>query len=156
MEYNKLTARDLMLGDWILAKGEVGQVNLIDETADTPLIGIAPRDLVMIDKCEPIPLTPEILEKNGWEVSRRKIDRSGRYVLIRPLKEKEWGLVATDDRTIIDFSIGCEEISDVGLKVSLFFCELTVKFGGIIDRVSYVHELQHALRLCGIDKEITL
>ena len=156
MEHNKLNARDLMLGDWIRAKGEVGQVNLIDETADTPLIGIAPRDLVMIDKCEPIPLTPEILEKNGWEVSRRKIDRSGRYVLIRPLKEKEWGLVATDDRTIIDFSIGCEEISDVGLKVSLFFCELTVKFGGRIDRVSYVHELQHALRLCGIDKEITL
>ena len=150
-----MRATDLMIGDWVSYNGEL--LKIYEFKHKYAYFGDGhPLNGILIDEIEPIPLTPEILEKNGWEVSRRKIDRSGRYVLIRPLKEKEWGLVATDDRTIIDFSIGCEEISDVGLKVSLFFCELTVKFGGRIDRVSYVHELQHALRLCGIDKEITL
>ena len=68
---------------------------------------------------EPIPLTAEILEKNGFV-------QDG---------ESWW---YKDFRIVLSSSKG----------VSLV-CGRQIKF-------CYVHELQHALRLCGIDKEIIL
>ena len=68
---------------------------------------------------EPIPLTAEILEKNGFV-----------------LDGESWWY--KDFRIVLSSSKG----------VSLV-CGRQIKF-------CYVHELQHALRLCGIDKEIIL
>lgn len=79
------------------------------------------------DEIEPIPLTPEILAKNA---EHRTI--SGGYALtravaIRPISDEAFGVYG----------------------VMVGFAELPV-------RISYVHELQHALRLCKIEKEIVL
>jgi len=60
-----MKATDLMLGDWVLCDGEPYQVaeisaGLLCIDAERALFA-TPEDL------QPIPLTPEILEKNGWK-----------------------------------------------------------------------------------------
>ena len=84
------------------------------------------------DQPKPIPLTPEILEKNGWE---RDIDKEWKYnnSHILPHYCYQW-----EKRNVkIEMYAGLE-----GFTISL-----------IIGRRFYaVHELQHALRLCGLDE----
>ena len=73
----------------------------------------------------PIPLTPEILEANGFELLRDTwyFNQEGKPILIR----------FADDYIVIIIN---------GDKVPM--------------KLRYVHELQHALRLCGIKKEIII
>ena len=89
----------------------------------------------------PIPITPEILEKNGFEKldfshfqigdRRLVLDADGRWD--GPLS---WHWVVTEMDT-----------NAKGQPVVLDYYVTTI---------NYVHELQHALRLCGIEKEIKL
>jgi len=76
---------------------------------------------VWCDFLEPIPLTPEILEKN----------------------------LATEHQ--ISWCIGWDRKDDIHVEIKRE--NLHAAFYGVID---FVHELQHALRLCGIEKEIEL
>ena len=76
---------------------------------------------------EPIPLTIEILEKNGFEKNRDYgyfigQSNSGYYIYL--------------DNNYLSIQAGYDAIE-------FAWCE-------------YVHELQHALKLCGIKKEIIL
>ena len=90
---------------------------------------------------EPIPITPEILEKNGFEkldfshfqIGNRRLvlDADGRWD--GPLS---WNWVVTE--------------MDTNAKGQLVVLDYYVA------TINYVHELQHALRLCGIEKEIVL
>lgn len=113
-----MKANELMIGDWVnLSKGswsENRQVELTDIEMIAESVYLA----------EPIPLTAEILEKNGFV-----------YNAI-PFVDgwEQFGL--TLYRGGNGYRIDC------GINVSL-----------IID---YVHQLQNALRLCGIEKEIKL
>lgn len=77
----------------------------------------------------PIPLTPEILEKN-FE------------------KKALWGIY--DD--YYDFTI---REWDGMFIVNYHYCEIPMPDTQIVG-ISWVHELQHALRLCGIEKEIII
>lgn len=79
------------------------------------------------DKIFPVDLTPEILEKNGF--------RHGCYV---------GGYYSPD----CPFRVFTKTRGTCGFT-TLFDDE--IHFSCV-----FVHELQHALRLCGIDKEITL
>ena len=76
---------------------------------------------------EPIPLTPEILEKNGFE----------------ELKDKSW----------VGHNHHCH-IQQHGSSWTLLANKRgfyrTIRFEGL----AFVHELQHALRLAGVEKEI--
>ena len=82
---------------------------------------------------KPIPITPELLEKNGFEENIWEGKNSWRRKY----------LVHNEVRICIDGRDG-------GFK----------HFGyqGYNSKIclTYVHELQHALRLCGIEKEIEL
>ena len=115
-----------MVGDWVYMKAHRGfdsqyiKVETIpDSSSDTHYghIGAYPisEDMDFRDiedsHLEPIPLTPEILEKNGF--SRNGLD------------------IALFDRKGGDDFVGAANLQ-------------------------FVHELQHALRLCGIKKEIVL
>ena len=71
-------------------------------------------------KPQPIPLTPEILEKNGW-------------------KETEYWHEYEDGNTIIQYSLSNIWGIINGIEIEHFKCE-------------YVHQLQHLLRLCGLDE----
>jgi len=97
---------------------------IIDKLNET--IRIAPAGAA-----EPIPITPEILEKNGFE----KLGYPG------------W-IIHTHEYTIL----WRNDYPNV-LKIESY----TSKYGSF-DRfnVNYVHELQHALQLCRISKEIIL
>lgn len=85
-----------------------------------------------LDEIFPIPLTPEILEKNGFV-------------------EDGEGVYGDDNSFFIPtyqngFYTGtCET-----------YIESTEGIGDFSGRLKYVHELQHALKLCGIEKEIVL
>ena len=87
------------------------------------------------DQPQPIPLTSEILEKNGFEMF--KYDGWVHYYRI-------FG------NSVIPFvlhsMIGGEMLSE---EVDIFSTSTNTNRG--ID-VNYVHELQHALRLCGLNK----
>ena len=107
-----MKAKELMIGDWIYSH---------------TFNGLQPRNIRRInpeniEEYEPIPLTPDILEKNGFVKAWNTYRHSLKKWLV--LYKKEFGL---------SLHIGEAEF-----------------------RLDYVHELQHIMRLCGIDKEITL
>lgn len=116
-----MRAEDLMIGDWYWWEAE-GKKYPLQVTKDT--FKLSDED---ISNFEPIPLTPEILEKNGLAN-----DPYGCY-----FKEDEYmALEISVEREGIYWTINYNEYGILKLK--------------------YVHQLQHALRLCGIDKEIEL
>lgn len=112
-----------MIGDWVYGTKlkRYGKVDRLEHDVED-------------DAVEPIPLTEEILEKNGFVLKRD--DRFGWYVCDGITLEY------TGDSKHYDaywaFTCGNKDC-DVCLIV-----------------IRYVHELQHALRLCKIDKKIEL
>ena len=93
--------------------------------------------LVNIGCISPVPITAEILEKNGLFRHERDADNpelivlSNHFIMARTYTDVDWWRVLIYD----------EELPSKEL------------FNGIIYSV---HQLQHALRLAGIDKEINL
>ena len=122
-----MEAKDLMIGDW---------VNIAVEEYNNPtrIREIGPFWVKVIkDEMEygnilvtPIPLTTEILEKNGF-------------------------VYDSEDKLF----------EDIYPRISMLYAQYRlVENGGInygeMSEIKYVHELQHVLRLCGIDKDIEL
>ena len=129
---------ELMIGDWIKPKNVDGyfKAGLIGTDTIGNDTDTAEWDL---DEIEPIPLTAEILEKNGWDgwCELSKIAKSC--------------VAMFDNDTSISFQIvdGYKSI-----YTQIKHCGAgTFEFR---KHLFYIHELQHALRLCGIDKEIVL
>ena len=134
-----MKANELMIGDWVLAEGKPVQVTNISVLGGDIIRVINPfmsydtmyaSNIVALSKgakdinmIEPIPLTLEILEKNGWCLD--EIDGSYRHY---------------DN----GFWIGGRN-APFGIMVSNLYQD-----------INYVHELQHLLKLCGINKEIVL
>ena len=128
-----MKANELMVGDYLMHNGFPYRVIQID--------GIV-RDGWMIENgeedCgEPIPLTPEILEKNGF----KWLLRDSKYITYCI---KESTIHVTKYKVTGEWLI-CAGASGSATKR---FVEVSC--------VNYVHELQHALKLCGIKKEIEL
>ena len=82
----------------------------------------------------PIPLTPEILEKNGFE-KNKFVKSFSEYVL----KKGESEII-----------VARGEIEEMWIRRTL------AERAYCLPYPKYVHELQHALRLCGIDLDIKL
>ena len=134
-----MKAKELMIGDWVLCDRNAQSDYEFDNVDYQPYQIANGEDIDyafeqnMIgdaDVYQPIPLTKEILEKN--------FDKKTMYGVF-------------DD--YFDFEI--REFSDSIYIVNYHSCEMPVpdtQIGGIC----FVHELQHALRLCGIEKEINL
>ena len=124
---------ELMIGNWVLVNGTPMQIQAINDIDGEIMAGDELYCLVedrvhSEDKIEPIPLTAEILEKNGWYVPQAKIWWECYNVSF-------WLAQFVDGR----FKIMTDEDSDC-----------------VFAAIRYVHELQHILRLCGINKEIVL
>lgn len=103
---------------------------------------------------EPIPLTAEILEKNGF-VRREDLVESIQDSLPFIWENEKTESVVVAWRDSYDNGLRDENAEVLGEYWQINVdgiearCEKTAKH-------IYVHELQHALRLCGIDKEIVL
>lgn len=148
-----MEAKDLMIGDWVqvtdastLQKTPC-QITIIREK-HVGLEGDIDAQSLPVDLLEPIPLTPEILEKNGFVfagdgqrcmmfLSKPQFAEGLRFNIYVGLKRK----------TIEVFAAHPIERSPNWRKSNKVYLEVCG---------CYVHELQHALRLCGIEKEIEL
>lgn len=124
-----MKAEELMIGDWVFAYGKKTQIVWVGNIHKMAVRGF-PSEF-MDGEILPIPLTPEILEKNGFEV-----DEKNENML-------KWRWSVIDDCISYDKSTG---------MVRIFYPSGLV----FVKILKFVHELQHALRLCNIDKEIVL
>ena len=142
----KLNCKSLMIGDWVLYEGEPYQIRQLGiygedrDGDDYPAVCVGkPNGIGLIlerNEIEPIPITLEILEKIGFV---KYI--AGQYVLPKMVGEifvcimPMEGLPNANGKWLVTIKNG---YTDVKIPVT------------------YIHELQHILKLCGIDKEITL
>ena len=119
-----MKATELMIGDWVVSGSYVTTVkSLIDGIRLNGCMG-------KVDEVMAVKITPEILEKNGFQHGVGHLYYQFYEEDIYPCKF-------------------CIEYN--ALNWCLFLNE-----GLVPQPVQYVHQLQHALRLCGIEKEIIL
>lgn len=141
-----MIASELMLGDWVMDGDVAARVTSLtcDGIIETT------HSISNIEVVEPIPLTPEILEKNGFkQVDMGSICIIGEYV---------WGDKGKRNFTVVRITYYKGLNSGVNLLTKI---ETDCSHESGINMVhscdiEYVHELQHALLLCGIEKEIAI
>lgn len=126
---------NLMVGDWILINNIPHKIQAIDSIdaeirADDELYYIGEDRYHSEDKIEGVPITPEILEKNGI---RKRRDE---YAVFGWEGMKQWYVTLEDFKPQYDFWFITS--SDRDLNIS--------------GQIRYVHQLQHALRICGLDE----
>lgn len=134
-----MKANELMIGDWVqitdafTGKSIPCKITSIWENEYVALDGDIDATDLPTYLLAPTPLTPEILEKNGFKPDTAE-DAYKYCYRIDSVSIVEWYANAGGRyRGIISFG-------DTRLRITLMF----------------VHQLQHALRLCGIEKEITI
>ena len=153
-----MKASDIQIGDWVRRRwtcADTGreivkdfQVAEIRKNWDTLYVWKDGGNMGAVEQIEPIPLTPEILEKNGF-----KFDGSGQCSMMFLSKPQfAEGLrfniyVGLKRKTIEVFAAHPIEKSPNWRKSNKVYLEVCG---------CYVHELQQAISLCGIDKEINL
>lgn len=111
-----MKATELMIGDWV--RNDLGETQQVAELHENWAM-LSYNDTYPYDWLEPIPITPEILEKNGFRDIDKGENCDGFDIYWRNGND--------------GYSINTQDL-----------------------HLHYVHELQHALRLCGIDKTIEL
>ena len=140
-----IKAEELSIGDWVNVLNYhwdgspyAGKVDGIIKKHGTYYLQFGSALSAEIDRCEPIPITKEILEKNGFVIKKKwaQMGNFGNSPLIM------WHF--EDEPILHDFKHELEiHQNDTGKVHVQIPCE-------------YVHKLQHALRLCGITKNIEL
>lgn len=136
-----MKVNELMLGDWLYQTSLVldyDQTDWIRERAFTQVNAdlLYAFDTIK-DELEPIPLTSKILEKNGFEYDDN---------------ENCWKLIKKDDRyTLYSIYVNTNRIS-----IYNWINKEGERFTDACNKVNvhykYVHQLQHALRLCGLNE----
>ena len=153
-----LRAEELMVGDWVYCTypsiNKCLRVAEIKTVADDELKVVLFDDvrLVFPEKyIDPIPLTSEILEKNGF-IKDEEDEHQKTYHLLVPTGFEK-------DSHTIKVTLYTKPICGVNV---LFKCWgfIPPYNGGLNDihlcSILFVHQMQHALQLCGIDKTIEL
>lgn len=130
-----MKTNELMIGDWVCITDDdgrmtnffAGKVEAVDILGNIYMK--APGDETAypysVDCAESIPLTSEILKKNGWKEYANSEDFHGPNCVFIKQKDGYYGACIDAKRTVSG-------------------------------PFKYVHELQHALHLCGIEIEIKL
>lgn len=145
----KLNCKSLMIGDWVMVypwdetpwkPQKITDINFHswEGTDFCDSVGVEGWDELSLDQIKPIPITPEILEKNGFT----------------QYEPQGYGLYVKDKNGAGLYNILWQgESYNYDLEIAAY----TYPFGEFNKRnIKYVHQLQHALRLCGIEKEIEL
>lgn len=142
-----MKADELMVGDWIADKDgdEVRVVNIITEEIESTYYGIDTNLgwTVPFEEAQPIPLTAEILINNGFEHNETTY-WGERYSLVYQRNGVNYNEIF---ELVPSYGELDEELDYMWFPASSAIPALVIK---------YVHELQHAMRLCGIKKEIGL
>ena len=157
-----MKANELMIGDWVLLDMNWAEDDPMYSRLDYQPYKIKLSedfDLAEESNCigdadayQPIPLTQEILEKNGFKIVHG-FGYSDKY------PTWGWGYHnGIHDYCSIDVTFYDTPINGVSHLVKI---NRNSASGDGINTVhncdiDYVHQLQHAIRLCGIEKEIEL
>ena len=126
-----MRATEIMISDYLSYKGQIIKVASITKKK----VGYHIKDnehrmhYARLCECKPIPIIPEILEKNGWESMK---NGSGDFILTKPMV----GNSATITKTINGYVMLHGDFNGLGIH--------------------YIHELQHAFSLVGINKDLIL
>lgn len=131
-----MKAKELMIGDWVQVPSEMNRYKRVCSTFD--------MDSAVLYR--PIPLTSELLEKNGFERVTQSGCANPYHWMLEKYEEESDGLL---------FRIKAFNNPFRGMFVSIdnpSACE-TISFG---KQIEFVHELQHALRICEIELDIKL
>ena len=121
-----MEAKELMIGDKVMVK-------VLSQIPDTYVLHTwTANDYSRDIQVKPIPLTAEILEKDGWE---RDIDKEWKY---------------NNSRILPHY---CYQWEKQNVKIEMYAGLKGFTISLIIGRRFYaVHELQHVLRLYGLDE----
>ena len=126
-----MKATDLMIDDWVEYGEYITTVrNLSDVIVLSGCIG-------RLEEVRPVPLTPEILEKNGF-YKKKNFMQLGNF----------------DNPPLIIWHLVDDNI--LGHPKAQLEIHYGAKHTHMSFMCNYVHELQHALKLCQIIKEIVL
>ena len=132
-----MEANELMIGDWVYSAFTISELPCkitclkLHEGGYTTIETTNVIGVTDITSLSPIPLTTEILEKNGFEYKEGEFGMYGIAIVPHYVR---------DD---VPFEIFCD-----GEPFAIWFKEPI--------NIKYVHQLQHSLRLYGIEKEIGL
>ena len=125
-----MKATELMIGDWVLINNTPHKIQAIDSIdaeilADDELYYVGEDRCHSEDKIEGIPITPEILENNGFiKVNSQRYD---------------YGYPDTDCYVKVNPKKNMIHVNGRNANSNLY-------------SHSFVHELQRALRLCGLNE----
>lgn len=159
-----MKAEELMVDDWVLAEGKPVQVTNISVLGGDVIRVINPfmsYDIAYasniialsngakdINKIEPIPITEEILKKNGFKndvIAQKAIIAEGASNFSVILVSEDNRITLNNiDEYINSFNKWHVHIDTEDMRT---MCT---------SEITYVHELQHLLKLCKIKKEIIL
>lgn len=139
MKANELSCKDLMIGDWVMINPisyyQVEQIRM--EFGELRIYLKGTEVFATENEIMPTPITPEILEKNGFVTNDEQGNWNGYRI---------YSLFNTNKSCIFMLKLyEKDSIVEISLDMSPYY--IVFKF---------VHQLQHALRLCGIEKEIVL
>ena len=128
-----MKSTDLMIGDWIQYISFVSIESICNEDICSYRNNEGYVYTANISNLKPISLTPEILEKNGYK-----------------RRNNEGFLFCLDEERELYIDVLDGEIAN-------YFRNISGDYEWhLIACCKYVHQLQHALRLCGVDKEIVI
>jgi len=139
-----METQQLMISDWVLHEGEPYQIRQLGiyginrDGEDYPAVCVGkPKGIGLIierNEIAPIPLTDEILEKNEFKFYCTDV--------FEEWKSKDKRITIHDEEYPNSFNKWSVHVDTEDMRTMGYF------------EITYVHELQHALRLCGIEKEI--
>lgn len=130
-----MKADELMLGDWVIYRRDFPD-RVLGISADGLSVYLEHDNWLAIYVIKPIPLTEEVLDKNGFGyIERDTLMGYSHYYLGEPYFCRN-----------MDLHIGTDNKGHFWLNY----------LRNEIDGLRYVHELQHAFRLLRIDREVVL
>jgi hypothetical protein len=131
MDAKELKIKDVMCGDWVDVRN--------DASPNTPHIEkITPSHLLRNEHWYGIELTPEVLEKNGFNVDKYSDGDYYAYIMFEDQGR----------RVEVEYKYG------VDIDVCAIGRNNTPPFSRIETQVRYIHELQHIFRIMQINIEI--
>lgn len=137
-----LKISELSVGDWVRYEDNIYKLYAIEECGLLRGKEARHEDLAHIakhiDYFDPIPITAEILEKNGWV-------NDGMYAIMRIDEHLHLEYYYHEHR-LRKYYCGVDEWQNHAKVTDITFAAHCYS----------VHQLQHALRLAGVDKEINL